>query len=32
MALDMVICLVIFAVLYKPLKKYFMGTDLTAAK
>ena len=32
MALDMVICLVIFAVLYKPLKKYFMGTDLAAAK
>ena len=32
MALDMVICLVIFAVLYKPLKKYFMGADLTAAK
>ena len=29
---DILICLVIFAVLYKPLKKYFMGEDLLAAK
>ena len=27
-AMDMVICLVIFAVLYKPLKKYILGQDL----
>ena len=31
-AIDMVICLVIFAVMYKPLKKYFTGEDLLAAK
>jgi len=27
-AIDMVLCLVIFAVLYKPLRKYFLGLDL----
>ena len=27
-AIDMVLCLVIFAVMYKPLKKYFLGLDL----
>ena len=27
-AIDMVLCLVIFAVLYKPLKKYITGADL----
>ena len=26
--IDMVLCLVIFAVLYKPLQKYFLGRDL----
>ncbi len=25
---DMVLCLVIFALLYRPMKKYFLGTDL----
>ena len=29
--LDMVICLVIFAVLYRPLQKYFLGQDLSRA-
>lgn len=28
--IDMAICLVIFAVLYKPLNKYFKGEDITA--
>ena len=27
-AIDMVLCLVIFALLYKPLKKFFLGEDL----
>ena len=27
-AIDMVLCLVIFAILYKPLQKYFTGADL----
>ena len=27
-AIDMVLCLVIFALLYKPLKKYFLAEDL----
>ena len=27
-AIDMVLCLVIFAVMYKPLKKYFLAQDL----
>ena len=29
-AIDMVLCLVIFAVLYKPLQKYITGADLGA--
>jgi len=29
--IDMAICLVIFAVLYRPLNKYFMGKDLIRA-
>lgn len=28
MAIDMALCLVVFALLYKPLKKYFLGTDI----
>ena len=31
-AIDMVLCLVIFAVLYKPLKKYFTAADLRPAQ
>ena len=26
--IDMALCLVVFALLYKPLKKYFLGTDI----
>lgn len=28
MAIDMALCLVVFGLLYKPLKKYFLGTDI----
>ncbi|MEQ2444403.1 energy-coupled thiamine transporter ThiT [Pseudoflavonifractor sp. CLA-AP-H29] len=28
MAIDMALCLVVFALLYKPLKKYFLGADI----
>lgn len=28
MAIDMALCMVLFGLLYKPLKKYFMGYDL----
>jgi thiamine transporter len=31
MAIDMVICLVVFAVLYKPLKKYILAKDIVKA-
>ena len=30
--IDMVLCLVVFGVLYKPLKKYFTGADLAATR
>ena len=28
MAIDMALCLVVFGLLYKPLKRYFLGTDI----
>lgn len=28
MAIDMALCLVVFGLLYKPLKKYFLGADI----
>lgn len=31
-AIDMVICLVIFAVLYRPLRKYILGKDLAGER
>ena len=31
MLLDIILCAVVFALLYRPLKKYFTGADLIAA-
>ena len=28
MAIDMALCLVVFGLLYKPLKRYFLGADI----
>ena len=32
MLVDTVVCLVVFALLYKPLKKYIQGEDIAAKK